>query len=135
VFNGVPPVRFDGDQAKMEFALTCPPTAGVVGSIVTLKMIRLEAEKVSLGLYVESLVGNFPSKSGWQMSGPGLWNSNQTGYVLNAVYPRDPIPVDERPSLEYKPPPNNEVNSARGKNARPAKRRKKRTPAKSSSRT
>jgi hypothetical protein len=25
VFNGVPPVRFDGDQAKMEFALTYPP--------------------------------------------------------------------------------------------------------------
>jgi hypothetical protein len=135
VFSGVPPVRFDGDQAKMEFALTSPLTAGVVGSIVTLKTIRLEAEKVSLGLYVESGVGYFQSKSGWTMSGPGLWSLNQTGYVLNAVYPRGPIPVDQRPSLDYKPPPNNEVNSARGKNARSEKRRKKRTQAKSSSRT
>ena len=57
VFNGVPPVRFDGDQAKMDFALRFAPIAGVVGSIVTLKTIRLEAEKVTLGLYVESLVG------------------------------------------------------------------------------
>ena len=125
VFNGVPPVRFDGNQAKMDFALTYPPTAGVVGSIVTLKMIRLEAEKVSLGLYVESLLGAFPSKSGWQINGPGNWNSTQGGYVLNAVYPRDLIPVDQRPSLDYKPPPNNEVNSARGKNARPAKRERR----------
>ena len=90
VFNGVPPVRFDGDQAKMDFALRYAPTAGVVGSIVTLKTIRLEAEKVSLGLYVESLFGSFPSKSGWHMSGPGSWTSNQTGYVLSAVYPREP---------------------------------------------
>jgi len=119
----------------MDFVLTYPPTAGVVGSIVTLKTIRLEAEKVSLGLYVESLVGNFPSKSGWQMSGPGSWTSNQTGYVLSAIYPRDLIPVDQRPSLDYRPSPNNAVNSARGKNAPPAKRRKKRTHAKSSSRT
>jgi len=135
VFNNVPPVRFDGDQAKMDFALRYPPTAGVVGSIVTLKTIRLEAEKVTLGLYVESVVGNFPSKSGWHMAGPGNWTSNQTGYVLNAVYPRDVIPVDQRPSLDYKPSPSNEVNSASGKNVRPAKRRKKRTQAKSSSRT
>ena len=135
LFKGVPPVRFDGNQAKMDFALTYPLTAGVVGSIVTLKMIRLEAEKVSLGLYVESLVGAFPSKSGWQMSGPGRWSSNQGGYVLNAVYPRDLIPVDQRPSLDYKPSPNNEVNSARDKNSRPSKRRKNRTQAKSSSRT
>jgi hypothetical protein len=62
LFKGIPPVRFDGNQAKMDFALTYPPTAGVLGSIVTLKMIRLEAENVSLGLYVESLVGAFPSK-------------------------------------------------------------------------
>jgi hypothetical protein len=132
VFNAVPPVRFDSGQAKMDFALTYPPTAGVVGSIVTLKMIRLEAEKVSLGLYVESVVGNFPSKSGWQMSGPGSWTSNQTGYVLHGVYPRDLIPVDQRPSLDYRRSPNNEVNSARGKSSRPATRRKKRTQAKPS---
>jgi hypothetical protein len=123
LFKGVPPVRFDGNQAKLDFALTYPPIAGVVGSIVTLKMIRLEAEKVSLGLYVESLVGAFPSKSGWQMSGPGSWSSNKGGYVLHAVYPRDLIPVDQRPSLDYKPP---------GTNARPTKPRKKRTQAKSS---
>ena len=135
VFNAVPPVRFDGDQARMDFALTYPPTAGVVGSIVTLKTIRLGAEKVNLGLYVESLVGNFPSKSGWQMNGPGSWTSNQTGYVLNAIYPRDLIPVDQRPSLDYRPSPKNEVNSSRGKNARPPKRRKKRTQTKSAART
>jgi hypothetical protein len=133
--DAVPPVRYDGDQARMDFALRFPITAGVVGSIITLKTIRLEAEKVHLGLYVENVVGAFPSNSGWSMSGPGLWSSNQTGYVLNAVYPRDLIPVDQRPSLDYKPSPNNEVNSEPGKNARPAKRRKKRTQAKSSSRT
>src|SRR5258708_37068975 len=42
VFSAVPPIRFEGDQAKMDFVLTYPPTAGVVGSIVTLKPIRLE---------------------------------------------------------------------------------------------
>ena len=134
VFQGVPPVRFDGDQPKMDFALRYPPTAGVVGSIVTLKTIRLEPEKVTLGLYVESLIGAFPSKSGWTMSGPGSWSSNQTGYVLNAVYPREMIPTEQRPSLDYKPTPNNEANLASGKSARPVKRRKKRTQAKSSSR-
>ncbi|HEV3220954.1 MAG TPA: hypothetical protein VGZ48_14390 [Candidatus Acidoferrales bacterium] len=134
MFNGVPPVRFDGDQAKMDFALRYPPIAGVVGSIVTLKTIRLEPEKVTLGLYVESLIGAFPSKSGWNMSGPGSWNSKQGGYVLNALYPRDLIPVDQRPSLDYRPSPNNEVNSAPGKNAGLVKRRRKRTHAKSSSR-
>ena len=132
--GAVPPVRYDGDQARMDFALRFPITAGVVGSIVTLKTIRLAAEKVHLGLYVESVVGAFPSKSGWSMSGPGLWSANQTGYVLNAFYPRDQIPVDQRPSLDYEPPPNNEVNSARDKNSRPAKRRKNRTQAKLSSR-
>ena len=134
VFSGVPPIRFDGDQAEMDFALRYPPVAGVVGSIVTLKTIRLEAEKVTLGLYIEVLRGAFPSKSGWNLSGPGSWNSKQGGYVLNATYPRDTIPVDQRPSLDHGPSPNNEVNSGRDKNARPAKRRKNRTQAKSSSR-
>jgi hypothetical protein len=46
------------------------------------------------------------------------------------IYPRDLIPVDQRPSLDYRPSPNNDVNSARDKNARPARRRKKRTQAK-----
>jgi len=68
------------------------------------------------------------------MSGPGNWSSNQTGYVLHAIYLRDLIPADQRPSLDYKPSPNDEVNSARGKNSRLAKRRKNRTQAKSSSR-
>jgi hypothetical protein len=131
--DAVPPMRYDGDQARMDFALRFPISAGVVGSIVTLKTVRLEAEKVHLGLYVESLVGKFPSKSGWSISGPGNWTANQTGFVLNAVYPRDLIPVDQRPSLDYRPSPNNEVNSARGKNSRPATRRKKRTQAKSPS--
>jgi hypothetical protein len=123
VFNGVPPVRFDGDQAKMDFVLRYPPTAGVVGSIITLKTIHLEAEKVSLGMYVESVVGKFPSKSGWQMSGPGSWTSNQTGYVLGAFYPRDLIPVEQRRSLDYEPPLNNQQNSGQGsgKNDHPAK--------------
>jgi hypothetical protein len=133
--NAVPPVRYDGDQARLDFALRFPITAGVVGSIVTLKTVRLEAEKVHLGLYIESLIGKFRSKSGWAMSGPGNWTSNQTGYVLGAVYPRDLVPVEQWPSLDYRPPVNNEANSARGKNARPTKRRKKRTQAKSSSRT
>jgi len=122
VFNRVSPVRFDNGQAKMDFALTYAPTAGVAGSIVTLRTIRLAAEKVCLGLYVESLVGDFPSKSGWQMGGPGSWTSNQTGYVLHMVYPRDLIPVDQLPSLDYRPLLNNEANSPRGKNARPMRR-------------
>lgn len=134
VFSGVPPVRFDGDQPKMDFMLTYPPTAGVAGSIITLRTIRLEAEKVSLGLYVESLIGTFQSKSGWTLSGPGGWTSSRAGYGLAAVYPRALIPADQWPSLDYRPSPNNEANSARNEDARPAKRRKKRTQAKSSSR-
>jgi hypothetical protein len=75
------------------------------------------------------LIGKFRSKSGWAMSGPGNWTSNQTGYVLGAVYPRDLVPVEQWRSLDYRPPLNNKANSARGKNARPTKRRKKRTQA------
>lgn len=135
--DSVPPVRFEGDQAVMEFALTFPSTAGVVGSIVKLKTIRLEAERVTLGLYVESLVGNHPSKSGWGMGGPGSWTSSQTGYVLNAVYPRDMIPVDQRPSLDYLPQLSNQSKSGQGRkdndrsaeasSNRLAKQRRKRT--------
>ncbi len=108
--DSVPPVRFDGDQAIMDFVLRFPMTAGVVGSIVRLKTIRLEAERVHLGLYVECWAGNFPSKSGWGMNGPGNWNSSQTGYVLGAFYPRDRIPVEQRPSLDYKPTQTDQVN-------------------------
>jgi hypothetical protein len=53
------------------------------------------------------------------MSGPGNWSSNQTGYVLHAIYLRDLIPADQRPSLDYKPSPNDEVNSARDKTTEP----------------
>ena len=118
--DAVPPVRFDGDQAVMDFALRFPTTAGVVGSIVTLKTVRLDAERVYLGLYVERWVGNYPSKSGWSMNGPGNWTTNQIGYVLQAVYPRDLIPVDQRPSLDYKPLQTNPEKSGKelGKNAR-----------------
>ncbi|MGH9643980.1 MAG: hypothetical protein ACRD3Q_16350 [Terriglobales bacterium] len=143
--DAVPPVRFDGDQAKMDFALRFPVTAGVAGSIVTLKTVRLQSERVHLGLYVESLVGNFPSKTGWSMHGPGSWTSNQTGYVLNAVYPRDLVPTEQRPSLDYKPPQNNQTNLGQGSDKKPrssktradvsTKQRKKRAQRKSSSRT
>lgn len=101
--DAVPPTRFVEDQPVMDFVLRFPMTAGVAGSVVTLKTVRLEAERVYLGLYVECWAGEHPSKSGWIMSGPGNWNANQIGYVLGAVYPRDHIPIEGRPSLDYKP--------------------------------
>jgi hypothetical protein len=42
--KAVPPVRYDGEQSFMDFALTFPGIAGVPGTIVRLKTIRLEKD-------------------------------------------------------------------------------------------
>lgn len=95
----VPPVRFKGQDAIMQY-MPHPISGGVAGSILELKTIYLEAEKVYLGLHVERFVGHFPVTSGWSLSGPGNYNQYQSGYVLQAIYPRDAIPVTGCASLD-----------------------------------
>jgi hypothetical protein len=97
----VPPVRFKGEQAVMDYVLN-PISGGTSGSVVELKVIYLEEEKVHLGLHVERFVGRWPIKSGWPMSGPGNYTAFQSGYVLQAIYPREGIPLEGRPSLDRK---------------------------------
>jgi hypothetical protein len=101
--GAIPPLRFQGEQAVMEFALN-PISAGVQGSMVELKTIHLEAERVYLGLHIERIVGKYPVKSGWSLHGPGNYTAYQSGYVLQAIYPRDLIPVEGRGSLDRTPP-------------------------------
>lgn len=97
--GSVPPVRFRGGQALMQLALN-RFTAGVPGSIVELKTICLKEEKVYLGLYAERFTAKFWAKSGWMLNGPGNYTTAQSGYVLQAIYPRGDIPVEGRPSLD-----------------------------------
>jgi hypothetical protein len=59
--GAVPPLRFEGDQAVMEFVLN-PLSAGVPGAIIKLKTIYLEKEQVYLGLYVERFIASFPGE-------------------------------------------------------------------------
>jgi len=95
----VPPLRFQGTQGVMQYQLS-PISAGVPGSIVELKVIHLLVEKLYLGLYVERWIGRWPVKSGWSLHGPGDFTRYQPGYVLQAIYPRDVIPVEGRGSLD-----------------------------------
>jgi hypothetical protein len=57
-----------------------------------------------VGLHIERIVGEYPVKSGWSLHGPGNYTAYQSGYVLQAIYPRDLIPVEERGSLDRTPP-------------------------------
>ena len=98
----VPPLRFDAKQPVMEFLLN-PISGGVPGSIVELKTVYLEAEKVYLGLYIERMTGKWPVKSGWSLHGPGNYTQYQSGYVLQAIYPRPTIPVEGVGSLDRDP--------------------------------
>ena len=70
------------------------------GAIVELKAIHLPAEELYLGLYVERWIAKSPVKSGWSLHGPGNFTRYQPGYVLQAIYPRDVIPVEGRDSLD-----------------------------------
>jgi hypothetical protein len=98
----VPPVKFRGGQAVMEFVLN-PISGGVAGSVVELKTVYLAAEEVYLGLYVERFVSRYPVNSGWFLNGPGNYTAYQSGYVLQALYPRDLIPAEGRASLDRTP--------------------------------
>lgn len=95
----VPPLRFEGNQAVMQFLLS-PGDAGVPGSIVSLKTIHLKEEQLYLGLSVERFVVKFPAKSGWMLHGPGNYTQYQSGYVLQAVYPRFNTPPKGTGSLD-----------------------------------
>jgi hypothetical protein len=97
--GAVPPLRFEGEQAVMDFVLH-PITGGVPGSVVKMKTIYLEAEKVYLGLYVERFVVQGFENSGWSLNGPGNYTQYQSGHVLQAKYPRGVIPVEGRGSLD-----------------------------------
>jgi hypothetical protein len=98
----VPPLRFQGKQGVMQYQLS-PISAGVPGAIVELKTIHLPAEKLYLGLYVERWIGKLPVKSGWSLHGPGNFTRYQPGYVLQAIYPRDVIPVEGISALDRNP--------------------------------
>jgi hypothetical protein len=98
----VPPLRFQGKQGVMQYQLN-PISAGVPGAIVELKTIYLPVDKLYLGLYVERFIGKFPEKSGWSLHGPGNFTRYQAGNVLQAIYPRDFIPVEGRGSLDRNP--------------------------------
>jgi len=99
----VPPVRFKGTQPVMEFVLN-PISGGVSGSAVELKVIYLEAEKVFLGLHIDRYIGRWPVRSGWSLHGPGNYTQFQSGYVLQAIYPRDAIPVEGRDPIDRASP-------------------------------
>jgi len=86
----------------MQFLLN-PINGGVPGSIVELKIVYLDAEKVYLGLYVERMAGKWPVKSGWSLHGPGNYTQYQSGYVLQAIYPRPAFQVGGLGSLDRTP--------------------------------
>jgi hypothetical protein len=96
---GIPPLRFEGEQAVMLYQ-PHHITAGIPGAVINLKMIYLPADKLYLGLYVECFVGRYPVESGWMLNGPGNYTQYQSGYVLHAIYPREAIPVQGRASLD-----------------------------------
>jgi len=97
--GAVPPLQFDGEQAVMQYQ-PHPIAGGVPGSVLRLKVIRLQAERVYLGLYVERFIGAWPVKSGWTLNGPGNYGKDRPGHTLTAIYPRDLIPVAGRDSLD-----------------------------------
>jgi hypothetical protein len=104
----IPPVQFEGEQAIMQYQLHSA-TAGVPGSIVRLKTIQLNEERMHLGMYVTRLIADWKDvKSGWQLNGPGNYNQYQSGYVLRAVYPAGPISLDDREALD-RPSPTTET--------------------------
>jgi hypothetical protein len=109
--GGVPPLQFDGAQPVMQYQ-PHPLDGGVQGAVVRLKAIRLQEEQIYLGMYVERFIANWGEvKSGWRLHGPGNYTQYQSGYVLQAVYPRGPIPVGGRDSLDRTPPSNDPPRS------------------------
>jgi hypothetical protein len=97
--EGIPPLHFEGEQAVMLYQPHFI-TAGIQGAVIKLKMIHLATDKLYLGMYVERFVGRYPVKSGWMLNGPGNYTQYQSGYVLSAIYPREAIPVEGRPSID-----------------------------------
>ena len=95
----IPPLQMEGNHGVMLYQ-PHPITAGVPGAVIKMKVLWLEAEQMCLGLYVERAIGNFPSKSGWTINGPGNYNQHQSGHVLMAIYPRTSIPSDDIPALD-----------------------------------
>jgi hypothetical protein len=98
----VPPLQFEGDQGVMWYQ-PHSITAGVPGAVIKIKAIRLLAEHMYLGLYVERFVIDVPVKSGWKLNGPGNYTQYQSGDVLSATYPRHEIPVEGAGSLDRTP--------------------------------
>jgi len=97
--GAVPPLQFEGEQAVMQYQ-PHPISGGVPGAVIRLKTIHLQAEQVYLGLHIERFIGRWPSKSGWHLRGPGNYTQYQSGYVLQAVYPRLHVLVEGRDSLD-----------------------------------
>jgi len=97
--GGIPPLQFEDEQPVMLYQPHFI-TAGVHGAVIKLKMIYLPADELYLGIYVERFIGRYPVKSGWTLNGPGNYTQYQSGYVLNAIYPREAIPVESRASID-----------------------------------
>jgi hypothetical protein len=95
---GIPPLLFEGKQPVM-FYQPHFITAGIAGAVIKLKMIHLPVDDIWLGVFVERYIGHYPVESGWRLGGPGNYTQYQSGYVLNAIYPRPSDPTDQ-PSLD-----------------------------------
>jgi len=94
----IPPLRLRDGYALLDVALES--LSGSLVSVVQLKVIHLQEEKVFLGLFVNRVTTKFQSISGWMLNGPGDFARNRKGHVLMAIYPRDRIPVEGRDSLD-----------------------------------
>jgi hypothetical protein len=99
--GAVPPIRFHQGYPLLDVMLE--PLNRLLFSVVQLKIVHLPEEEVFLGLFVNRMVANFPTESGWILNGPGDYTQDQKGHVLMGVYPRDMIPVEGRGSLDRTP--------------------------------
>jgi len=94
----VPPLRFEQGHYLLDVALE--GLNGPLVSVVRLSVVHLPKEEISLGLFVNRTITDFPSRSGWILSGPGDYTEGRKGYVLMGFYPRNLIPVAGRGALD-----------------------------------
>jgi hypothetical protein len=101
--NVVPPARFDHGSMVIDVALA-ESVSYRNAAVVQLKVIHLRKEKIFLGVLVNRLVTDFPSKSGWYLHGPGDYREDRSGHVLMGTYPREMINREGQKSLDRTPP-------------------------------
>jgi hypothetical protein len=101
--NVIPPVRFH--RGSMVVDVVLQGLNGPLAAVAQLKVIHLRNEKVFLGVLVNSVITDFPSKSGWALQGPGDYTPERKGHVLMGIYPREMIGLKGRESLDRPSPP------------------------------